>query len=63
MTLKQFHQTLKYMRLADDLVQAYYSLIQGCSSLPDSFQDWNNVNTEDEAQVNQLLRYLHRDLL
>ncbi|POS85865.1 hypothetical protein EPUL_001935, partial [Erysiphe pulchra] len=63
MTLKQFHQTLKYVRLADDPVQVYHSLTQECSSLPDSFQDWNNINTEDDAQVNELWRYLHRDVL
>ncbi|RKF65793.1 putative p-loop containing nucleoside triphosphate hydrolase [Erysiphe neolycopersici] len=61
MTLKQFNQTLKYVCLADDPVQVYHNLIQQCSSLPDSFQDWNNINTEDEAQVNQLWRYLNRD--
>lgn len=58
----QLCQTLKQISQVSDPIQAYNSLIQGNSSLPDSFEDWNNINLEDDLQLNELWRYLGRSI-
>ncbi|POS86765.1 hypothetical protein EPUL_003186 [Erysiphe pulchra] len=62
MKLEQFCKTLKHVHQTDDPIRVYNNLIQGNIDLPDSFQDWNNVNIEDDSQINEISQYLYRNV-
>ncbi|RKF57979.1 putative p-loop containing nucleoside triphosphate hydrolase [Erysiphe neolycopersici] len=62
MKLEQFYKTLKHVHQTDDPIRVYNNLIHGKIDLPDSFQDWNNINIEDETQINDISQYLYRNV-
>lgn len=61
LTKSQISQSLQHVIKSDDPAARYERWIHGCNTLPVTFRHWNLVNTDDEAQIDELWQHLRLD--
>ena len=61
LTTQQFRQELQHVLQSNDPAAQYESWTSGREGLPDNLRHWNMINTDDDAQVNELWGYLRLD--
>lgn len=58
LTQPQFRQGLQHVLQSDNPAAGYDRLTSGCDGLPEPLRNWNIVNVEDNAQLEELWQHL-----
>lgn len=58
LTISQLQQGLEHVVKSDDPSSEYDRWMQGVKNIPDSLREWNVINVDDEAQLNEVWKCL-----